>query len=357
MTESGMQQMSTASGEQSWPAVTFLIPTLNSASTIGRCLESIFSLNYPMERIKVWVLDGYSEDGTAEVASKFDVTIHRIHGNPSVAYNSVLGHIETPLVALVDSDAHVHREWLKTLVSSLLADNAQAAGSRILSWESDSIWSEAIGVELDSRYSHLPTNPERIATTCMVVKTHDLREIGGFDVGLDTGYDVALGYELQRRGKKIRFRPEALVYHLHRTSPRTYAIQQFRYGRDAVKLAIRWPRVIRGDSVTPAWMTIQPILLSIGLIGTALWVLSPRTFVLAGVSGFAALASIGILWVGMAVRAIIQSRSPKIFPFAIVIQTLRAWAWTLGVTMGLIDHLLSVVRSSRDAPVEDGDKV
>ncbi len=77
-------------GTGEWPAVTFLIPTLNSAETLTGCLQSIFELDYEMGQIRVWILDGMSTDGTVELAKDFDVRVFRLGGNPAVAYNSVL---------------------------------------------------------------------------------------------------------------------------------------------------------------------------------------------------------------------------------------------------------------------------
>jgi len=47
-----------------------VIPTLNAAKTIGACLESLLSQNYP-DRFEVLVVDGLSKDGTPEIVSRY----------------------------------------------------------------------------------------------------------------------------------------------------------------------------------------------------------------------------------------------------------------------------------------------
>jgi|SRR5437870_1692716 len=317
-----------------WPRVTFLIPTLNSAETIDECLKSIFESEYPPGKIEAWVLDGFSDDDTVILAAKFPTRIAQIKGNPASAYNAVIGSIDTPIVALVDSDARVSRTWLKTLVSTLKSSRADAAGSQIRSWSRGSRWSRAIGAELEVRYGGLPRKLERIATTCMIIKTQTLNEVGGFDTTLSTGYDAALGYELNRLGKTIVFNPEAEVFHLHRASLQGYVRQQYRYGQDSVLLVRRWPKALAGDAVTPIWMTVQPLcLFSVG-VATFLMVLFPQLSGLFAIAIALGTLTLGLTWLGLAVKVTLKSRGASTFLMTIAIQLVRAEAWTMGILRG-----------------------
>jgi len=332
----------------SWPRVTFLVPTLNSAQTIEECLQSIFESDYPTSKIEAWILDGYSEDDTVRLAAKFPARVTRVTGNPATAYNSVIGAVVTPLVALVDSDARVSRTWLKTLVLSLETSGAEAAGSRISTWSRGSRWSQAIGAELAIRYTELPSVVERIATTCMIIRTQTLKEIGGFDAALATGYDAALGYELNRLGKTIVFNPEAQVYHLHRPSLQGYVRQQFRYGQDSVLLVRKWPRALAGDSVTPIWMTVQPIILvSLAVASSLLLLVPPLSGLFAAVIATGSLV-LALTWIGLAVKVSMQNRGFSAFLMTVAIQAIRAEAWTLGILRGAVGLAAALLlKSSR----------
>jgi len=49
--------------------VSVIIPTKNSGSTIGNCLESIMTQTYT--NIEIVVVDNYSNDNTQEIAEKY----------------------------------------------------------------------------------------------------------------------------------------------------------------------------------------------------------------------------------------------------------------------------------------------
>ena len=50
--------------------VSIIVSTYNEAKVIGRKLENIAELNYPLEKIEVLVIDDASTDGTGDIAKK-----------------------------------------------------------------------------------------------------------------------------------------------------------------------------------------------------------------------------------------------------------------------------------------------
>lgn len=57
------------------PRFSFIVPTYNSAATLGRCLASIRSQNYDQSRIEILVVDGGSSDDTRDIAATYGVQI------------------------------------------------------------------------------------------------------------------------------------------------------------------------------------------------------------------------------------------------------------------------------------------
>ena len=52
------------------PCVSVLMPVHNEARFIERSLGAVLAQDYPGERLEVLVLDGMSDDGTRDVASR-----------------------------------------------------------------------------------------------------------------------------------------------------------------------------------------------------------------------------------------------------------------------------------------------
>ena len=57
------------------PSVSFVIPTYNNKELVKRCLDSIFSQDYPKDKIEVITIDGGSTDGTLELLKKYPVKL------------------------------------------------------------------------------------------------------------------------------------------------------------------------------------------------------------------------------------------------------------------------------------------
>src|SRR5690554_8159777 len=55
--------------------VSLIIPVKNEGCYIRNCLDSIFDVHYPKDRMEVILVDNGSEDNTIELASQYPVRI------------------------------------------------------------------------------------------------------------------------------------------------------------------------------------------------------------------------------------------------------------------------------------------
>lgn len=101
------------------PVVSIIVPTLNSAGVLPRCLESIRAQDFdgPIELI---IADGGSADDTREIARRFHA--EQILDNPrrtgEAAKAVGLSHARGEFIAFIDSDNFlVGRDWLRRMIA------------------------------------------------------------------------------------------------------------------------------------------------------------------------------------------------------------------------------------------------
>jgi cellulose synthase/poly-beta-1,6-N-acetylglucosamine synthase-like glycosyltransferase len=328
-----------STNDDSLPGVSIIVPTLNSESTIDECLRSILELDYPKQLLEVIVIDGGSTDSTTEHAKAYPVKLISSQLNPPAAYNLVLKTVENPIIGLIDSDAKVEKQWLRKLVKHLDDPKAAGASGTVETWNRDKLVPRVIGYELSYRYRRLPGTVERVATMNLLLKKKVTMEIGGFDEALPTQYDTDIGARLAQAGYRIAFDPEAICYHFHRPTLRTFFKQQYKYGQNTWKLYFKHPRLAKGDKITDWWMNIQPILYGVAAILLLISVVT--NFHLIPSLIFLSLVLITTLhYIFSAARISYIFRDPSAM-YLIVIYFTRAVAWTLGGATSLIHTTLT----------------
>jgi glycosyltransferase involved in cell wall biosynthesis len=328
-----------ASTEGSLPGVSIIVPTLNSESTIDECLRSVLELDYPKQLLEVIVIDGGSTDKTTELAKAHPVKFVYSRLNPPAAYNLVLKDITNPVIGLVDSDAKVEKQWLRKLVKHLGDSNVAGASGTVETWNSDKLVPRVIGYELSYRYRRLPGTVERVATMNLLLKKDVTLEIGGFDEALPTQYDTDIGARLAQAGYKIAFDLDAVCYHFHRPTLTKFFKQQYKYGENTWKLYFKHPKLARGDKITDWWMNSQPILYAVAAL--LLFVTVVTGFHLVPSLIFSALVLGTLLQYAFSATKISLMFHDASAMYLIVIYFARAFAWTLGGAISLIQTAVS----------------
>ncbi len=106
------------------PTISCVIPTYYSEGLIEACLDSVFSQNYPKDKIEVIIVDGSSKDKTLEILKKYKIRLYKVPANLQEAeYNKGVGvsHAKNELILLIDHDNILpHENWLRNMVKPLM---------------------------------------------------------------------------------------------------------------------------------------------------------------------------------------------------------------------------------------------
>lgn len=227
-----------------WPKVSVLVCAYNAAATIDECLASLASIDYP--DFEIVVVDDGSRDATGVIARRHagvKVIATANHGL-SAARNTALEHASGEIVAYVDADVRVDREWLIYLVQPFLrSDVVGAGGPNIV--PPDDPWMAQCVARSPGGPTHVLVDDrtaEHVPGCNMAYWRSALLEVGGFDATYRAaGDDVDICWRLQSRGQRIGFAPNAVVWHRHRSRMGAYWRQQVGYGEAETWLMERHP--------------------------------------------------------------------------------------------------------------------
>lgn len=105
------------------PLVSIIIPVYNIRKYVGKCLESVCGQSY--ENLEIIVVDDGSTDGSGEICDEFTAKdkrvkiFHKKNGGLSSARNYGIKKAKGDLVALVDGDDWVRRDYVGEMVEAM----------------------------------------------------------------------------------------------------------------------------------------------------------------------------------------------------------------------------------------------
>ena len=108
------------------PEVTAIVLNWNGLRYLGRCLTALMQTTYPSDRFKVILADNASTDGSpAWVRKHFpDIQVLETGGNLGfgAGNNRAIRAVDSPFVALLNTDTAVQADWLLQLVRPMADD-------------------------------------------------------------------------------------------------------------------------------------------------------------------------------------------------------------------------------------------
>ncbi len=196
-----------------------VVPCYNGSRYLPATIRAIQRQSHAFSG--VLVVDDGSTDTTFDIAKQLDCDVIRHESNMGLAAarNTGLRTVSTELIAFVDADVILEREWLKTLMPHVLNHDSAQAGGRLIEMHTDraaDAW-RALHLTQDNGTAdamfHL-RNPGRLAGFATLSRCEALRKVGGYNPIFAKAYeDVDICHRLIDCDYKLAYVPSATAYH------------------------------------------------------------------------------------------------------------------------------------------------
>ena len=230
------------------PFVSVVIPVLNGERTIKDCLVSLLQADYPPERREILVVDNGSTDRTAEIVKTLPVRYLREERRGcSAARNRGIQASQGEIIASTDADCMVSRGWLRELVRAFDEEGVGGVAGEVYAYPPKTP-AERYAARVRSlspqKYLSRPLLPFA-AFPNLAFRRDVFDRIGLLDetVTLGESTDFCTRF-LRGTGLKLKYVPNAVVFHRHRSSAWEFFKQQWTRGRGHAQLYIKYRREI-----------------------------------------------------------------------------------------------------------------
>jgi glucosyl-dolichyl phosphate glucuronosyltransferase len=240
--------------------ITVILCTYNRAHSLGTALESVLACTLPPgDDWEFIVVDNNSKDNTREIIQGFCRRhpervryLLETKQGLSNARNAGIAQARGEIIAFVDDDVEVSKNWLYDLTSSLRDGQWAGAGGRILPpkdfvpppWLALSgPWNQGgvLCAQFDFGDTPGELKDEAPYGTNMAFRKETFARHGGFRTdlgrcgeGLIGNEDTEFGKRLMAAGERLRYEPAAIVYHSiaeQRLNKRYFRVWWFSFGR------------------------------------------------------------------------------------------------------------------------------
>jgi len=197
-----------------WPFIDITVVCFNSRKWIDGFIRSLIGQAYPHDRVHVRFVDHGSIDGTMDALTEikdreghrfasFEIFTQENRGF-GAGHNTGIRAGTSPYCLVTNADLTFERDSLIRVVSRACADEADVA-----CWEL-----RQKPYEHPKFYDPITGETNWNAHACVLLRRSAFEIVGGYDENIFMyGEDVELSYRLRRHGFRLRYCPEAVVWH------------------------------------------------------------------------------------------------------------------------------------------------
>jgi glycosyltransferase involved in cell wall biosynthesis len=229
------------------PFISVIVPVYNDPSGLEDTLQSLIAQEYA-GNFEIIVADNGSTDNTPDIAEKYcgdsvKLVVEDTVQSSYAARNKGLEIAKGSIIAFIDSDMTVEKDWLQKISQSMAKHNADYLGCRV------EIYSESNSLSaLHNKLSGFPMDEyiykrHFAPTCCLIVRKEIFEHVGVFDPNLISSGDYEFGNRVFDAGYKLYYDSDIVMYHPARTSLKKLLKKSFRIGRGFCQFASRYPEL------------------------------------------------------------------------------------------------------------------
>ena len=197
------------------PYISVILPVRNEERYIQACVASIFSQDYPVDKMEVIFVDGCSEDRTVELLEEMKmehpqiVVLHNPNRTVPYAMNIGIRYCSAPVIVRLDAHAEYPEDYIRLSVETLLTKDCDNAGG-VFETRGRGFMGEAIAEMLKTPLGvgnatyRLTTEDGYVDTVPFGCWRKELIDrIGGFDERMTRNQDNELNHRIRKSGGKV----------------------------------------------------------------------------------------------------------------------------------------------------------
>jgi len=303
-------------GGRRLPFVSIIVPVKNEERVVARLLRALTSLDYPVGKKEVIVVNDASTDLTGEICARYAAShpevkvLERTWSTTKAgALNFGLRYARGEIVATFDGDSVPEPDVLLKAVAYFVDPRVGAVQGQICSINAgQNMLTRFASHECSVQYELYLQGKDALdlfvglAGTCQFIRKADLDAVGGWNEN-SLGEDSELSVKLIEQGKVIRYASEVRTFEESPFSLRSLFAQRARWYRGNIEVGLRFGRLMKVPSLRrfDAEMTFfgtVMILLCVANYFAPFWAFSvPSTLVTTTIAQFTCYATLFILGV------------------------------------------------------------
>jgi len=218
--------------------VSIIIPCREIDSLTEKCIQECLKLDYL--NYEIFVLPDDSDDEIAKSFRNKKIKILKTGKvKPSVKRNFAMKNAKGEFLAFIDSDAYPEKDWLKNAIKYFDDQKIGVVGGPNLTPPEGNFAEKVSGYVLSNfwasgfayvRYRIAENQFVNMMPSCNYISRKEISP--EYDSGFLTAEDSKFCFEIKKRGYKILYAGDVVVYHHRRNTMKKHIKQMFIYGRD-----------------------------------------------------------------------------------------------------------------------------